>query len=111
VVTGYQGGEVNSVDGFWTVRQSDAHAWAEVWEDGTGWVRVDPTGAVSPGRIGTFQRLQAPQGVIATALVTLSPDLLARLRAELGSREQQLEPVGAELHPEQAAEPAEEPGF
>jgi hypothetical protein len=41
---------------------------------------VDPTGAVSPGRIGTFQRLQAPQGVIATALVTLSPDLLARLR-------------------------------
>ena len=80
VVTGYQGGEVNSVDGFWTVRQSDAHAWAEVWEDGAGWVRVDPTGAVSPGRIGTFQRLQAPQGVIATALVTLSPDLLARLR-------------------------------
>lgn len=81
VVTGYQGGEVNSVDGFWTVRQSDAHAWAEVWVDGTGWTRVDPTGAVSPGRIGTFQRLQAPQGVIATALVTLSPDLLARLRA------------------------------
>jgi transglutaminase-like putative cysteine protease len=80
VVTGYQGGEVNSVDGFWTVRQSDAHAWAEVWEDRAGWVRVDPTGAVSPGRIGTFQRLQAPQGVIATALVTLSPDLLARLR-------------------------------
>ncbi len=80
VVTGYQGGEVNTVDGFWTVRQSDAHAWAEVWQAGTGWVRVDPTAAVMPGRIGTFQRLQAPQGVIATALVTLSPDLLAQLR-------------------------------
>ena len=80
VVTGYQGGEVNTVDGFWTVRQSDAHAWAEVWQAGAGWVRVDPTAAVMPGRIGSFQRLQAPQGVIATALVTLSPDLLAQLR-------------------------------
>jgi len=80
VVTGYQGGEINAVDGFWTVRQSDAHAWAEVWQAGAGWVRVDPTAAVMPGRIGSFQRLQAPQGVIATALVTISPDLLARLR-------------------------------
>ena len=36
VVTGYQGGELNAVDGFWTVRQSDAHAWAEVWMAGQG---------------------------------------------------------------------------
>lgn len=51
VVTGYQGGEINPVDGFMTVRQSDAHAWAEVWLPQRGWVRVDPTAAVSPSRI------------------------------------------------------------
>jgi len=51
VVTGYQGGEVNPVDGYMTVRQSDAHAWAEVWLPDRGWVRVDPTAAVAPNRI------------------------------------------------------------
>jgi transglutaminase-like putative cysteine protease len=51
VVTGYQGGEVNPVDGYMSVRQSDAHAWAEVWLRERGWVRVDPTGAVSPARV------------------------------------------------------------
>ncbi len=51
VVTGYQGGELNPVGDYLIVRQSDAHAWAEVWLDGRGWVRVDPTGAVSPSRI------------------------------------------------------------
>lgn len=51
VVTGYQGGEVNPVDGFVTVRQSDAHAWTEVWLAGRGWIRVDPTSVVAPVRI------------------------------------------------------------
>jgi transglutaminase-like putative cysteine protease len=51
VVTGYQGGEINPVDGFMTVRQSDAHAWAEVWLADRGWVRVDPTAVVAPIRI------------------------------------------------------------
>ncbi|MES2260765.1 MAG: DUF3488 and transglutaminase-like domain-containing protein [Pseudomonadota bacterium] len=51
VVTGYQGGELNPVDGYLTVRQSDAHAWAEVWLTGRGWLRVDPTGAVAPERV------------------------------------------------------------
>ncbi|MFA9219267.1 MAG: transglutaminase family protein, partial [Sphingomonadaceae bacterium] len=51
VVTGYQGGELNPVDGYLTVRQSDAHAWAEVWLAGSGWRRIDPTGAVAPERI------------------------------------------------------------
>ena len=51
VVTGYQGGELNPVDGFMTVRQSDAHAWTEVWLPGRGWVRVDPTAVVAPIRI------------------------------------------------------------
>jgi len=51
VVTGYLGGEVNPVDGYLVVRQSEAHAWTEVWLAGEGWVRVDPTAAVSPLRV------------------------------------------------------------
>ena len=82
VATGYQGGEQNPVDGFWTVRQSDAHAWAEVWLNGRGWVRVDPTAAVAPGRVGSLQRLQAPRGVITEALLgNVSPSLALNLRA------------------------------
>ncbi len=82
IVTGYQGGERNPVDGYWIVRNADAHAWAEVWMESRGWVRVDPTGAVSPGRIGAFQRLRAPQGAFATAMGTvISPGLAQNLRA------------------------------
>ena len=82
VVTGYQGGELNALDGFFVVRQSDAHAWAEVWMNGRGWVRVDPTAAVAPGRVGTLQRLQAQRGAIASAMLgRFSPGLVLRLRA------------------------------
>jgi transglutaminase-like putative cysteine protease len=51
VVTGYQGGELNEAGHYLTVRQLDAHAWAEVWLAGRGWVREDPTAAVSQVRI------------------------------------------------------------
>lgn len=51
VVTGYQGGERNDLGDYLIVRASDAHAWTEVWLAERGWVRVDPTGAVSPARI------------------------------------------------------------
>ncbi len=51
IVTGYQGGEYNQVGNYLIVRQSDAHAWTEVWLQNKGWVRVDPTAAVSPSRI------------------------------------------------------------
>ena len=51
VVTGYAGGYRNPVGDYWIVRNSDAHAWAEVWLQGRGWVRVDPTAAVAPERI------------------------------------------------------------
>jgi transglutaminase-like putative cysteine protease len=51
VIGGYQGGEHNPVDGYLVVRQSDAHAWTEVWLENRGWIRVDPTAAVSPSRI------------------------------------------------------------
>ena len=51
VVTGYQGGYYNSVGNYLVVRQSDAHAWTEVWLQDRGWVRIDPTAAVSPQRV------------------------------------------------------------
>jgi hypothetical protein len=63
------------------VRQSDAHAWTEVWLEGRGWVRVDPTGMVAPGRVGSFQRLAAPQGVLAGAINAMSPTFAAQMRA------------------------------
>ncbi|MBB5206808.1 transglutaminaseTgpA domain-containing protein [Chiayiivirga flava] len=51
VVTGYQGGYANDFGDYIVVRQSDAHAWTEVWLEGRGWVRIDPTSAVAPERI------------------------------------------------------------
>ncbi|RJG23912.1 DUF4129 domain-containing transglutaminase family protein [Massilia cavernae] len=59
VVVGYQGGEINPVDGFMTVRQSDAHAWAEVWLPARGWQRIDPTAAVAPERVQRGSRRPA----------------------------------------------------
>ncbi|MBL4571407.1 MAG: DUF3488 domain-containing transglutaminase family protein [Alcanivorax sp.] len=51
VVVGYQGGEQNELGTHLLVRQYDAHAWSEIWVEGEGWTRVDPTGAVAPERI------------------------------------------------------------
>lgn len=59
VVLGFQGGVVVSRGGYLLVRRSDAHAWAEIWDETTGWTRVDPTAAIDPSRVddrarGTF---------------------------------------------------------
>jgi len=51
VVVGYQGGEISPVAGYMRVAQSDAHAWTEIWAEGIGWYRVDPTAYVAPQRI------------------------------------------------------------
>ncbi|MBN9463092.1 MAG: DUF3488 domain-containing transglutaminase family protein [Burkholderiales bacterium] len=81
VVTGYQGGERNPVDGYWLVRQADAHAWAEVWLADAGWVRVDPTAAVAPQRIERGLRLGADR--YAGDLSEAARPLLQRLRFNL----------------------------
>jgi transglutaminase-like putative cysteine protease len=90
VVTGYQGGETNPIDGFVTVRQSDAHAWAEVWLAGRGWVRVDPTAAVSPERVqrGMASALPPPAPFGLGGLMQFEPganSLLAHMRFALGA--------------------------
>jgi len=62
IVTGYQGGEINPIDGYMIVRQSDAHAWAEVWIADEGWVRVDPTAAAVPMRVESGLAAAVPTG-------------------------------------------------
>jgi hypothetical protein len=80
IVTGYQGAERNGVDGIWTVRQSDAHAWAEFWQQDSGWVRVDPTASSAPNRLNETERLgDAPTG-LGGLLSNMSPSLWLQLR-------------------------------
>ena len=71
VVTGYQGGDRNDLGDYYVVRQSDAHAWSEVWLPGEGWMRTDPTAAVSPARVEQgLSRALAQEGDL--------PEFLAR---------------------------------
>ena len=81
VVTGYQGTDPAPVDGFYVIRQSSAHAWAEFWQTGVGWVRADPTAAVAPDRINRSSRLAPQAGFVAEAFDTMSPQLFAALRS------------------------------
>jgi transglutaminase-like putative cysteine protease len=93
VVTGYQGGEINPVDGSMTVRQSDAHAWAEIWIARRGWLRVDPTAAVAPERVRMGgprpKRRNNPFGIAALdSLINFGADnnsLLGQLRFHLAA--------------------------
>jgi transglutaminase-like putative cysteine protease len=63
VVTGYYGGELNPIGGHLVVRQSDAHAWAEVFVEGQGWLRVDPTTVIPPERVAAgASRTRAEDG-------------------------------------------------
>ena len=80
VVTGYQGGERNPVDGYLIVRQSDAHAWAEAWLEGKGWVRVDPTAAVAPSRIEAGLASAVPAGEPLPFLVRADISWLRQIR-------------------------------
>ena len=79
VVTGYQGGELNPLGNYMIVRQSEAHAWAEVWLSGQGWVRVDPTAAVSPARIQVGVAAAVPADDPLPVSVRGNIQLLSRL--------------------------------
>lgn len=81
VVTGYQGADPRVVDGWYVVRQANAHAWAEIWQAGEGWIRVDPTSAVAPERVRLGRSLTPPPGFVAGTLNDVNPELAAQLRA------------------------------
>lgn len=80
VVTGYQGGELNPVDNTWVIRQFDAHAWAEVWIEPQGWVRVDPTATSAPARIEQNLAAAVPSGDPLPFLSGAGLDWLRELR-------------------------------
>jgi protein-glutamine gamma-glutamyltransferase len=73
VVVGYQGGKYNDLENYLIVTQADAHAWVEIWQQGFGWVMLDPTAAVAPNRIelgidealNTEDRSLVGQGVLS----------------------------------------------
>jgi transglutaminase-like putative cysteine protease len=81
VVTGYQGGEVNPINKELVVRQADAHAWTEIWIEGQGWIRVDPTAAVSPLRVDSgINAALGPIGVMSSIVAADPLGLLASIR-------------------------------
>jgi transglutaminase-like putative cysteine protease len=80
VVTGYQGGELNELGGYYILRQSDAHAWAEVWLKDRGWVRVDPTAAISPERIQSGLGAALPDSTALPFMARSPPQWMRTLR-------------------------------
>ena len=59
LVTGYGPGERNPLTGYYEVKQSDAHAWVEVYYGGHGWVAYDPTFGVPIADPGVASRFMA----------------------------------------------------
>jgi len=80
VVTGYQGGEFNPMGGYLIVRQSDAHAWSEVWLEERGWVRVDPTAAIAPERIESGIDAALSEGEPVPGRMLRASPVLSQLR-------------------------------
>jgi protein-glutamine gamma-glutamyltransferase len=80
VVTGYQGGDFNPLDDYLTVRQAEAHAWAEVHLGARGWVRVDPTAVSMPGRVESGIARSVPSGDPVPYLMRVDSAWLRSLR-------------------------------
>ncbi|MBV8036593.1 DUF3488 and transglutaminase-like domain-containing protein [Roseateles sp.] len=89
IVTGFQGWDAELQDGYYVVRNANAHAWAEYWVAGKGWLRSDPTAAVSPNRVIQGMALRPQPGVLGQ----LNPTLWRAMRGgweTLNNRWQQL---------------------
>jgi len=80
IVTGYLGGEVNPVGDYILVRQADAHAWVEIWLANAGWMRVDPTAAVSPARVERGIASALPSSDTLPLFVRGDFEMLQRMR-------------------------------
>ncbi len=81
IVAGYLGGELNPSGGYFIIRQQDAHAWVEVWIEGEGWVRVDPTAVVAPARINTNTATALAMPQATTFIKGISNPFFLRLDA------------------------------
>jgi len=83
VVTGYQGGEFNSYGNYYILRQSDAHAWTEVWLKDKGWVRYDPTASIAPSRIRRGLNAALPDSTALSFFARTQSPFLLKLRFNL----------------------------
>jgi protein-glutamine gamma-glutamyltransferase len=81
MVAGFMGADPQTVEGWTLVRNSHAHAWAEYWQAGRGWIRADPTGAVAPERVDQSSLLAPAPGVLRGAVNAIDPTLWLRVRA------------------------------
>jgi hypothetical protein len=80
VVTGYQGGEINAFGNYMIVRQAEAHAWTEVWLKDRGWLRIDPTSAISPSRVESGISAAVPSNELLPMMVRGDFAFLRQLR-------------------------------
>ena len=80
IVTGYQGGELNPVDGYMEIRQAEAHAWSEVWSGTAGWIRVDPTALAIPLRLDSGLAAAVPQNSALPLLMRADAEWIRALR-------------------------------
>ncbi|OGA03918.1 MAG: hypothetical protein A3H35_02470 [Betaproteobacteria bacterium RIFCSPLOWO2_02_FULL_62_17] len=80
IVTGYQGGDLNPVDGYMEIRQAEAHAWSEVWSGNDGWVRVDPTALAMPLRVDSGLAAAVPRNSALPLLMRTDAEWMRALR-------------------------------
>lgn len=85
LIGGYQGGVYNQMGGFWEILQADAHVWVEAWVDGKGWLRVDPTAAISPNRIERAINLNNPIAGDEITFLLDSPEGFNKWKQQLTS--------------------------
>jgi transglutaminase-like putative cysteine protease len=112
VVTGYQGGEVNPLNGELIVRQADAHAWSEIWVADQGWVRIDPTASVSPMRVENgVNAAMGPIGILPALIQGRSHRADRQHALRVARDEQPVGRVGRGLQPRPPAPVLHQPGL